>query len=202
MSGYQVDPQAVAVLREQSRATRRHTVELRMTAISSMHESSVNRVLAKNTAVGWLEESFQTLEEARRPRAPNADRIPDLRNRYRANMLQVIAYIFVINRRMKRANACMYVAPESIAAGLACAICLGDLTTGHALKTQCNHYYHAACLNQWATRGDSTCPMCRASVAFGEFPIDSLAIHASAAVKQKIKDMLRELYPPRGTGSS
>jgi hypothetical protein len=142
MSGYQVDPEAVAVLREQSCAMRRHTVELRLTAISSMHESSTDLVLAKNTAVGWLEESFHKLEEARQPRSPNANKIPDLRNRYVANILHVIAYVFAINRRMKREKA------------------------------------------------------------LAEFSSDSLTIHASAAVKQKIKDMLRELYPPRVAGSS
>lgn len=55
-----------------------------------------------------------------------------------------------------------------------CAICMNDMVPSERTKTKCGHYFHTACLTQWATRRGTTstssrrrtigapCPMCRA----------------------------------------
>jgi hypothetical protein len=55
-----------------------------------------------------------------------------------------------------------------------CAICMNEMAPSERTKTKCGHYFHTACLTEWATRRGSTggttrrrtvkapCPMCRA----------------------------------------
>jgi len=55
-----------------------------------------------------------------------------------------------------------------------CAICMNEMAPSERTKTKCGHYFHTACLGEWAVRRGSTggstrrrtlkapCPMCRA----------------------------------------
>ena len=51
-----------------------------------------------------------------------------------------------------------------------CAICMNEMAPSERTKTKCGHYFHTACLTEWATRRGSShrrriaapCPMCRA----------------------------------------
>lgn len=45
-----------------------------------------------------------------------------------------------------------------------CAVCLNELT-GPCKKLPCQHEFHRRCINQWKTRGNNTCPYCRAVFA-------------------------------------
>jgi len=63
-----------------------------------------------------------------------------------------------------------------------CAICMNDMVPSERTKTKCGHYFHTACLTQWATRRGTTstssrrrtigapCPMCRAPFRLTALP--------------------------------
>ena len=48
-----------------------------------------------------------------------------------------------------------------------CSICHDPLDNGvdHIKKLECHHEFHARCIGRWFTRGNNTCPLCRASFA-------------------------------------
>lgn len=48
-----------------------------------------------------------------------------------------------------------------------CAICKNTFEEGPLIYTNCEHYFHASCLDQWkAHAGDRKCPLCRQDVDF------------------------------------
>ena len=44
-----------------------------------------------------------------------------------------------------------------------CSICLKDIYTNTMTKTDCNHYFHTTCLDNWL-KNRQTCPLCRATI--------------------------------------
>ena len=46
-----------------------------------------------------------------------------------------------------------------------CAICLDDEIPQNSIaRTQCNHYFHKDCINDWVETGNNTCPICRSRI--------------------------------------
>ncbi|XP_011015548.1 PREDICTED: probable E3 ubiquitin-protein ligase XERICO [Populus euphratica] len=48
-----------------------------------------------------------------------------------------------------------------------CAVCLDDVEEGEEIRElRCGHIFHRACLYRWLDFRQSTCPLCRGSLAF------------------------------------
>jgi hypothetical protein len=43
-----------------------------------------------------------------------------------------------------------------------CSVCLCDITKKQTHKLPCGHVFHKMCMKKWTTRGNNTCPLCRA----------------------------------------
>lgn len=49
-----------------------------------------------------------------------------------------------------------------------CTICMCPMKKNRdTVTTPCKHIFHKACLNQWTSRGNHSCPLCRASLPNG-----------------------------------
>lgn len=43
-----------------------------------------------------------------------------------------------------------------------CPVCLTDMDANLFItKTQCGHYFHKRCLDEWIKKEPATCPICR-----------------------------------------
>ena len=43
-----------------------------------------------------------------------------------------------------------------------CSVCLCDISKKQTHKLPCGHVFHKTCMKKWTTRGNNTCPLCRA----------------------------------------
>lgn len=67
-------------------------------------------------------------------------------------------------RKVKTQNERCWCHVESNDPQNTCSVCLSELT-GACKKLPCQHEFHRRCINQWKSRGNNTCPYCRAVFA-------------------------------------
>jgi hypothetical protein len=47
---------------------------------------------------------------------------------------------------------------------ISCSICLEDYNNEYTYKTECNHSFCKSCLDDWLSRGNKKCPLCRQEI--------------------------------------
>ena len=53
-----------------------------------------------------------------------------------------------------------------------CSICLNSIRkTRSTTELPCGHLYHKKCINDWESRGNDTCPLCRKNMSKNEYKV-------------------------------
>ena len=70
----------------------------------------------------------------------------------------------VCNKRIHYFSPSKY-SEEDMEHGTTCSICHEDFIRGYNVKKlECNHVYHADCIDKWLVQGGTSCPNCRKEV--------------------------------------
>nr|CAD1835303.1 unnamed protein product [Ananas comosus var. bracteatus] len=80
--------------------------------------------------------------------------------------LRVVRYFEIFSKKQQQLKQLTAAAAAAAAAeeeNAVCAVCLEEFAGEHRVRElgNCDHAFHAACIDRWAETGAATCPLCR-----------------------------------------